>query len=67
MLSEFDKRSGELGEVIGANGGGEGRGREGKRREMRRKWGWRGGARCKVDRLVGVFNSMISAEDDKPY
>jgi hypothetical protein len=27
----------------------------------------RGGGRCKVDRLVGVFNSMISAEDDKPY
>jgi len=46
---------------------GEGKGREEKRREeKRRKWG-EGGKRCKVDRLVGVFNSMISAEDDKPY
>ncbi len=63
MLSEFDKRSWELGKVIGANG--EGKRREGKRREKRRKWGME--RRCKVDRLVGVFNSMISAEDDKPY
>jgi hypothetical protein len=39
---------------------GEGKGREEKRREGN-------GERCKVDRLVGVFNSMISAEDDKPY
>lgn len=47
-------------------GGKWGKGKEGKRREeKRRKWGE--GARCKVDRLVGVFNSMISAEDDKPY
>ncbi len=61
MLSEFDKRSWELGKVIG---GIWGKGREEKRRKRReeRKWG-----RCKVDRLVGVFNSMISAEDDKPY
>jgi len=31
VLSEFDKRSGELGKVIGANGGRERKGREEKR------------------------------------
>jgi len=57
-----------LGKVIGGKWGKgkEGKVREEKRREeKKRKWGE--GGRCKVDRLVGVFNSMISAEDDKPY